>query len=549
MSVSVGGWIDVLAGSASLTLSHSPGGVWSPLPGALASYFKLPAFTGTASLGVGGVRLDLDGSATFGSPVVLAPDVVRLIGRPGTSATGIVIGLKVKQVAPTDVAALRGTLEGGVELLGGPSKGGPPVLSVQGELVVGGASVSTLTLRTLISWTPLPELPALVVPPLNGSIWIDALGSTISADVINEPTGKITVVADALSFSAVQLRVMLDPFQPAAAAAGAIPPIAVAASGSVELGTSANPLRCTLGGTLNITARTASLSISHAGNDWSPLRGALSSYFKLPAFTGTARFGIDGVHLAFDGTATFSSGVVLAPGVDASGQVSTSAPPIIKLVAPPTVAGATGMMVGLEVKQVAKTDLATLRATLSAGVELLGGAANGGPPVIDVQGELVLADGGVSSLTLRTDAEWQPLPQLIPALRVPTLWGRLNMTVSGASASMQVYLTHGALASFTIVPDALSFDSFRLAFEMPPFEFTTSAASLRVILAECTARIGGLSGVSVSVGGWIDVSAGSMYLQLSHAGGLWSLFPTGHALRSLFILPSFTGVCCNLRFL
>ena len=55
----------------------------------------------------------------------------------------------------------------------------------------------------------------------------------IYADVINQPTGKIEIFKDVLSFDEVQVHVELDWFKPVP---GAVPPVSVTASGSVMIG-------------------------------------------------------------------------------------------------------------------------------------------------------------------------------------------------------------------------------------------------------------------------------------------------------------------------
>ena len=401
--VTIEGAFDTATRSGTLAVVHEGG--WSPFP-ALSQYFATPRFEGTVWFNVDGIDLRLSASVQWNQSIVLYPGWVEFVGHPASSANGFELVVEMERA--TNDSAVLFTIEGMGGLKFGAGSGAPPVLGLRGVFESGG--VSTLELRTLEEWHPLPVLG---VPKLNGTITLFPDGS-MTVDVTHEPLSNAPIIPNKLGWQEVQVVLRMDPFSPTAGAE--LPTFHVGASGTLLVGGGGDEgggFYADFSGSLDTAAGSAQLEISHEGG-WSPIP-SLADYFTTPAFTGYARVQVGNVYLEVGGFVAFQEPIALIPS-------------LIDIVGYGDNRRTQGPKFSVLVKKVTNVSAYSFSVDFQAGIRLGGGSS--GIPIIDISGSVVKC--GTSVLNLSTSKEWYPMQDALPSFKVPRLYGRIEFNDIGA---------------------------------------------------------------------------------------------------------------------
>lgn len=192
---------------------------------------------------------------------------------------------------------------------------------------------------------------------------------------------------------------------------GGLPPMLIRAQGDVLIGGPRGFL-CTLQGFIDTNSSAFQLEVSHAGG-WSPLSGALGDLFKTPSFVGVVGFNMGGDYLTVSASADWITPIKLIPGwLEFTGL-------------PPNTAN--GPSLSFQLVKATKDSPSQWEVGILAGIKF--GSGRGAPPMILLNG--TLRSCGLSELYASTRDEWQPLPSVLPGLRLPIIYGQLLLHENG----------------------------------------------------------------------------------------------------------------------
>lgn len=264
---------------------------------------------------------------------------------------------------------------------------------------------------------------ALKVPRLNGTITFSSDGS-ITIDVATEPTTYPLIPGN--FFTLYDFFVLVQ-VSKASGSESAV--FVIEVGGDVLIGGS-NGFLCSISGYIDTIDGgeqgrcSAYLDVEHAGG-WSPLPGALGDLFRTPQFSGSVCLDRDGVYLELGATAEFLHPIPVLPG-------------LLELTGYPPDRTAEGPSLELAMTRQTDTSSTQFEVNLTAAIRI--GSGSGAPPLIMIDGTLRSCGG--SELHLATETAWQPLPNALPGLRIPRIWGSLYMRDSG---QLEVSVSHDPL--------------------------------------------------------------------------------------------------------
>ena len=251
---------------------------------------------------------------------------------------------------------------------------------------------------------------AVSFPGLSGQLSIADGRMRISAET--QPLPPLSLVPGNLftiyDFAA---RVEVSEFEPGS---DEVPPMVIEASGDVLLGGPGGFL-CTLRGRIDAeTCALRRLEVVHAGG-WTPLSGALGDLFTTPRFYGAVAFDEGGTFLTVSATADWIEPIRLIPGwLEFTGL-------------PPNTAAGPSLSFELVKANRRRFPTAKWEVGLRGGIRI--GSGQGALPMILLNG--TLRKCGFSELYARTSDEWQPLPGVLPGLRLPIIYGSLRLHHNG----------------------------------------------------------------------------------------------------------------------
>jgi hypothetical protein len=295
-NATVTGAFDVAQQTAQFSVIHAGG--WSPLQGEFAAIIQTPAFTSSLNIGVGGIAVNFEGTATLRSPIDFGASV-SLSSHPNIAAQGPRTHVRLVQLNNDSEAVFNVTLSSGLRLFGNVAQA-PPPLAVEGLLESTGVVTLFVSTAAGWSWEPIATVRALSFPAMGGTIRLDVPNNVVDMSVrslsaVSASLNGVAALSNAFAYVRAQLNI-------SDATVGAT---VLTLSGDVVV-PRLNHLRASMVGTVDLIAARSTLTLLPV-RDWSPLPPPFEPYFTIPSFEAVITLGLEGVPFLLVGNATLPS--------------------------------------------------------------------------------------------------------------------------------------------------------------------------------------------------------------------------------------------------
>ena len=284
----------------------------------------------------------------------------------------------------------------------------------------------------------MPVQDGLSLPRLSGQLSIADGKLQISAET--QPLPSLALIpGNFFTVYEFAAKFEVSDFEPGS---DGVPPMVIEASGEVLIGGPRGFL-CALNGFIDTESSAFQLEVRHDGG-WSPLSGALGDLFKTPTFYGAVALNVGGNHLTVSATADWIEPIRLIPGwLEFTGL-------------PPTTAA--GPSLSFQLVKASSESKSQWEVGLQAGIKI--GSGRGAPPMILLDG--TLRNCGLSELSASTRDEWQPLPDALPGLRLPIIYGQMKLHQNGL---VEAQITHEPLPDLRL-GSLLAFTGWQLSLDV-----------------------------------------------------------------------------------